>query len=345
MQLSCPMPKFDFDVITLGHGSGGLLTHRLLQTGVFDVFKNDLLDQQHDGASFELHGQVAFSTDSYVISPIFFPGGNIGDLAVNGTVNDLAMCGAEAKYLSLAFIIEEGFTMEEFWKVLVSIKEAANKANIKIVTGDTKVVEKGKGDKIFINTSGIGIIHPKAKIHHNNIEAGDSIIVSGNIATHGIAIMSLRKGLEFETSIESDTTNLNHTIIDLIEKFGNNIKFLRDPTRGGVASVLNEIAELTQLGFAIDQKLIPVDEQVDGACEMLGLDPLYVANEGLFMAVVKNDIANDFLSALQQQPCGTNAAIIGTVTSDHPGKVILKSRIGGKRVVNYLTGEQLPRIC
>lgn len=345
MNLQCPMPKFDFDVITLGHGSGGLLTHRLLQSGVFDIFKNDLLDQQHDGASFELNGKVAFSTDSYVISPIFFPGGNIGDLAVNGTVNDLAMCGAEAKYLSLAFIIEEGFTMEEFWKVLVSIKEAAHKANVKIVTGDTKVVEKGKGDKIFINTSGIGIIHPKATIHHNNIEAGDTIIVSGNIATHGIAIMSLRKGLEFETSIESDTTNLNHTVISLIEKFGSNIKFLRDPTRGGVASVLNEIAELTQLGFDIDQKLIPVDEQVDGACEMLGLDPLYVANEGLFMAVVKNDIANDFLNALQQQPCGSNAAIIGTVTTDHPGKVILKSRIGGKRVVNYLTGEQLPRIC
>lgn len=345
MQLSCPMPKFDFDVITLGHGSGGLLTHRLLQSGVFDIFKNDLLDQQHDGASFELNGIVAFSTDSYVISPIFFPGGNIGDLAVNGTVNDLAMCGAEAKYLSLAFIIEEGFTMDEFWKVLVSIKEAANKANVKIVTGDTKVVEKGKGDKIFINTSGIGLIHPKATIHHNNIEAGDTIIVSGNIATHGIAIMSLRKGLEFETSIESDTTNLNHTIISLIEKFGSDIKFLRDPTRGGVASVLNEIAELTQLGFDIDQKLIPVDEQVDGACEMLGLDPLYVANEGLFMAVVKNNIAADFLQVLQQQPCGSNAAIIGTVTNDHPGKVILKSRIGGKRVVNYLTGEQLPRIC
>jgi hydrogenase expression/formation protein HypE len=339
------MPKFDFDVITMGHGSGGLLTHRLLQSGVFDIFKNDLLDQQHDGASFELNGRVAFSTDSYVISPIFFPGGTIGDLAVNGTINDLAMCGAEAKYLSLAFIIEEGFTMDEFWKVLVSIKEAASKANIKIVTGDTKVVEKGKGDKIFINTSGIGIIHPKAKIHHNNIETGDTIIVSGNIATHGIAIMSLRKGLEFETSIESDTTNLNHTIISLIEKFGSNIKFLRDPTRGGVASVLNEIAELTQLGFDIDQKLIPVDEQVDGACEMLGLDPLYVANEGLFMAVVKSEIANDFLSALQQQACGGNAAIIGTVTADHPGKVILKSRIGGKRVVNYLTGEQLPRIC
>jgi len=345
MMRSCPMPKFDFDVITMGHGSGGLLTHRLLQSGVFNIFKNDLLDQQHDGASFELHGKVAFSTDSYVVSPIFFPGGNIGDLAINGTVNDLAMCGATPQYLSLGFIIEEGLTMEEFWKVLVNIKEAANKANIKIVTGDTKVVEKGKGDKIFINTSGIGIIHPKANIHHKNIATGDVIIVSGNIATHGIAIMSLRKGLEFETTIQSDSTNLNHIVISLIEKFGNDIKFLRDPTRGGVASVLNEIAELTQLGFHIDQKLIPIDEQVDGACEMLGLDPLYVANEGLFMAVVKKEIAADFLQYLQQDECGTNAAIIGNVSTEHPGKVILKSRIGGKRVVNYLTGEQLPRIC
>jgi len=345
MNLSCPMPKFDFDVITLGHGSGGLLTHRLLQSGVFSIFKNDLLDQQHDGASFELNGKYAFSTDSYVISPIFFPGGNIGDLAINGTVNDLAMCGATAKYLSLSFIIEEGLTMEEFWKVLVNIKEAANKANIKIVTGDTKVVEKGKGDKIFINTSGIGVIHPKANIHHNNIEAGDAIIVSGNIASHGIAIMSLRKGLEFETTIESDTTNLNHVTQKLLDSFGNDIKFLRDPTRGGVASVLNEIAELTQLGYQIDQKLIPIDEQVDGACEMLGLDPLYVANEGLFIAVVKKEIAANFLKQLQQDECGTNAAIIGAVNTEHPGKVILKSRIGGKRVVNYLTGEQLPRIC
>ena len=345
MNLQCPMPKFDFDVITLGHGSGGLLTHRLLQSGVFDIFKNDLLDQQHDGASFELNGKVAFSTDSYVISPIFFPGGNIGDLAINGTVNDLAMCGAEAKYLSLGFIIEEGFTMDEFWQVLVSIKEAADKANIKIVTGDTKVVEKGKGDKIFINTSGIGIVHPKANIDHKNIEVGDVIIVSGNIASHGIAIMSLRRGLEFETSIKSDTTNLNHTILSLVEKFGNDIKFLRDPTRGGVASVLNEIAELTRLGFYLDQKLIPIDEQVDGACEMLGLDPLYVANEGLFMAIVKKDIAADFLKQLQQEKNGTKAAIIGEVTAEHSGKVIMKSRIGGKRVVNYLTGEQLPRIC
>jgi hydrogenase expression/formation protein HypE len=345
MNLSCPMPKFDFDVITLGHGSGGLLTHRLLQSGVFDVLKNELLDQQHDGASFELHGKVAFSTDSYVISPIFFPGGNIGDLAINGTVNDLAMCGAEAKYLSLAFIIEEGFAMNEFWQVMVSIKEAAIKANIKIVTGDTKVVEKGKGDKIFINTSGVGIIHSNANIHHNNIAEGDVIIVSGNIATHGIAIMSLRKGLEFETDIKSDTANLNHIIISLVEKFGDGIKFLRDPTRGGVASVLNEIAELTHHCFYIDQKLIPIDEQVDGACEMLGLDPLYVANEGLFLAVVKKEIVDDFLAALKKDSNGVNAAIVGTVTKEHPGKVIMKSRIGGKRVVNYLTGEQLPRIC
>ncbi len=345
MQLSCPMPKFDFDVITLGHGSGGLLTHKLLQSGVFDILKNDLLDQQHDGASFELNGPVAFSTDSYVITPAFFPGGNIGELAVNGTVNDLAMCGAIPKYLSLSFIIEEGLSMNEFWEILVSIKEAAQKASVRIVTGDTKVVEKGKGDKIFINTSGIGFIHPEANIHHNNIQPGDKIIISGNIATHGIAIMSVRKGLEFETTIESDTVNLNHTIEKLVDQFGNNIKFLRDPTRGGVASVLNEIAELTALGFELEQKYIPVDEQVEGACEMLGLDPLYVANEGLFIAVVSKEIADKFISVLHNDENGKNAAIIGEVNTDHPKKVLLKSRIGGRRVVNYLPGEQLPRIC
>lgn len=345
MNLSCPMPKFDFDVITLGHGSGGLLTHKLLQSGVFDILKNDLLDQQHDGASFELNGKLAFSSDSYVITPAFFPGGNIGELAINGTVNDLAMCGAIPKYLSLAFIIEEGLTMKEFWTILDSIKQAADKANIKIVTGDTKVVEKGKGDKIFVNTSGIGTIHPKASIHHNRINAGDKVIISGELATHGIAIMSVRKGLEFETTIKSDTVNLNHTIEKLIDEFGASIKFLRDPTRGGAASVLNEIAELTKLGFDLDQKQIPINEQVEGACEMLGLDPMYVANEGLFLAVVSPEIANDFLAKLKADENGKSAAIIGEVTAEHPGSVIMKSRIGGRRVVNYLTGEQLPRIC
>lgn len=345
LPLSCPMPSFDSDVITLGHGSGGLLTHRLLKTGVFDLLGNELLDQQHDGASFELSGRVAFSTDSYVISPAFFPGGTIGELAVNGTVNDLAMCGAIPRYLSLAFIIEEGLTMKEFWTVLSGIKKAADKAGVRIVTGDTKVVEKGKGDRIFVNTSGVGEIHPKARIHHNRIEPGDSIIISGNIATHGIAIMSVRKGLEFGTDILSDTCALNHTVGHLLDLFGEDIRFLRDPTRGGVASVLNEIAELTQLGFEISQSRIPVDDQVEGACEMLGLDPLYVANEGIFLAVVKSEMAAEAVAALRADENGRNAAVIGEVCTRHPGKVMLKSRIGGLRTVNYLTGEQLPRIC
>ena len=345
MQLQCPMPKFDFEVITLGHGSGGLLTHRLLQTGVFDILKNEYLNQQHDGAIMELSGKLAFSTDSYVISPIFFPGGNIGDLAINGTVNDIAMCGATPQYLSLSFIIEEGLTMTEFWEVLVSIKAAADKAGVLIVTGDTKVVEKGKGDKLFINTSGIGVVHSKAQIHHNRIEVGDVIIISGNIANHGIAIMSQRQGLEFETTIESDTANLNKIIIKLIEQFGSDIKFLRDPTRGGLTSVLNEVAELTQLGFEINHKQLPIDAQVDGACEMLGLDPLYVANEGLFVAVVKESIAQSFLEQLREDENGVNAAIIGFITEEHKGKVVIKSAIGGKRIAGYLTGEQLPRIC
>jgi len=345
MQLACPMPKFDFDVITLGHGSGGLLTHKLLQSGVFDIFKNEILDQQHDGAVLKLNGIVAFSTDGYVVSPIFFPGGNIGDLAINGTVNDLTMCGADPAYLSLSFIIEEGFLMSDFWEILVSIKHAAEKAGVHIVTGDTKVVEKGKGDKIYINTSGVGHIYANANIHHQNIKAGDQIILSGNIAAHGMAIMSLRAGLEFETNIVSDTVNLNHTVRSLIKQFGNHIHFMRDPTRGGVASVLNEIAELTQLSFLLDQQLLPVDEQVDGACEMLGLDPLYVANEGVFMAMVDKEIAQEFLSCLQADDNGKNAVVIGEVLEDYAGKVMMKSRIGGKRMVNYLTGEQLPRIC
>ncbi len=226
MELQCPMPKFDFDVITMGHGSGGLLTHRLLKSGVFDILKNEWLDQQHDGAILDMKGKIAFSSDSYVVSPIFFPGGNIGDLAINGTVNDLAMCGANAEYLSLSFIIEEGLLMKELWQILLTIKKSAEKAGVVVVTGDTKVVEKGKGDKIFINTSGIGHVHPKASIHHNRIKEGDVIIVSGNIASHGIAIMSVREGLEFETTIVTDSKPLNHMVTSLLEKFGENIKFL-----------------------------------------------------------------------------------------------------------------------
>jgi len=345
MQLQCPMPKLDFDIITLGHGSGGQLTHQLLESGVFDLLKNEHLNTHHDGAMLQLKNPVAFSTDSFVITPIFFPGGNIGDLAVNGTVNDLAMCGAIPRYLSLSFIIEEGLTMKEFWEILVAIKTTSEAAGVLIVTGDTKVVEKGKGDKIFINTSGIGEVHPNAKISGSSVAPTDKIIISGNIATHGMAIMSVREGLEFETALESDTCNLSPIVNTLLDEFGEDIHFLRDPTRGGVATVLNELAKDCGLGINISQNLIPLNEQVEGACEMLGLDPLYVANEGIFIAVVNAAVADNVLNTLRKSATGKNAAIIGTVTTEHPKQVILTSSIGGKRMLNMLTGEQLPRIC
>lgn len=345
MQLSCPMPKLDIDVITLGHGSGGILTNRLLDRSVFKLLKNDLLDERHDGAILNLTNQTAFTTDSFVISPIFFPGGNIGELAVNGTVNDLAMCGAIPQYLSLSFIIEEGLKMKEFWDILVAIKFACEQAGVKVVTGDTKVVEKGKGDKIFVNTTGIGQLHAKANIGVNNIKVGDKIIISDNIATHGIAIMSVREGLEFETTIESDTRNLNHIIKDLLDEFGIAIHLLKDPTRGGLATVLNEITRDANVGIDVSHKNIPVNNQVKAACEILGLDPLYVANEGVFMAVVDATEADNFVERLKTFDNCHHAAIIGEVVETHPRQVVLTSAIGGKRVVNMLVGEQLPRIC
>lgn len=345
MQLQCPMPKLDFDMITLGHGSGGVLTNQLLDTGVFDLLKNDILDKRHDGAFLHMTGEIAFSTDSFVITPVFFPGGNIGELAVNGTVNDLAMCGAIPKYLSLSFILEEGLKMTEFWDILVSIKLACEQSGVIVVTGDTKVVERGKGDKIFINTTGIGNMHPKANISLDNVKVGDKIIVSDNLATHGIAIMSVREGLEFEIDIESDTRNLNHLVKDLLDEYGNHIHLLRDPTRGGAGTILAEIARDTKLGIDIHQKSIPVNEQVYAACEILGFDPLYVANEGIFIAVVDTSIADDVVNRMQTYEHSQNAAIIGEVVQSHPRQVVLTSGIGGKRVVNMLVGEQLPRIC
>ncbi len=345
MQLNCPMPKLDYDIITLGHGSGGVLTNRLLNDGVFSLLKNDLLDQQHDGATFSLDGELAFTTDSFVVSPISFPGGNIGELAVNGTVNDLAMCGAVPKYLSLAFIIEEGLAIKEFWDVLVSIKYAAEEAGIQIVTGDTKVVEKGNGDKIFINTTGVGVVHPQANIKVSNIKEGDKVFVSGNIATHGMAIMSVREGLEFETNILSDTQCLNHLILELMKEFGNKIHFLRDPTRGGLGTTLSEISQKQKWGINIFQSKLPILKQVSAACELLGLDPLYVANEGIMLAVVSSEIEEVFLSKMKENHICQNASAIGEITNDHPGKVIIHNNMGGKRVVNMLIGEQLPRIC
>ncbi len=345
MHLHCPMPKFDFEFITLGHGSGGLLTNKLLDSGVFDVLKNDTLNKRHDGAFLKLEGEIAFSTDSFVISPIFFPGGNIGELAVNGTVNDVAMCGAIPKYISLSFILEEGLPMSEFWEILVSIKEACDKAGVIVATGDTKVVDKGKGDKIFINTTGIGVVHPKSSIDIDNIKTGDRIIVSNQIATHGIAILSVREGLEFETTIESDTTNLNHSILSLIDEFGQDIHLLRDPTRGGLSSSLNEIARDTEKGIIIEEQHLPIDQQVSGACEILGLDPLYSANEGIFLAIVSGDKADEIVNRMSRFDNCQHASIIGTVIADHPKKVVITNTMGGKRVVNMQIGEQLPRIC
>jgi len=345
LKLQCPAPKFDFDIITLAHGSGGLLTNQLLESGVFDLLSNDFLDKHHDGAFLELSGKVAFSTDSFVVSPIEFPGGDIGELAVNGTVNDVAMCGAIPQYLSLSFIIEEGLPIAKFWDILVSIKYAAEKSGVKIVTGDTKVVDKGKGDKIFINTTGIGTMHPKANIDMHRIQAGDKVIISDNVATHGIAILSVREGLSFETDIESDTKNLNHLTKILLDNFGEKIRLFRDPTRGGVAATLNEIASETDLGIVLQADKIPVAQQVKAACEILGLDPLYSANEGIFMAIVSPEIADEVVKELRQHKDSENAAIIGEITKDHQGKVLITNPMGGKRVVHMPIGEQLPRIC
>ncbi len=344
-EFSCPMPQLDFDVITMGHGSGGLLTHKLLDKVIFEALQNDHLRAGHDGAFLNLKGPIAFTTDSFVVTPIFFPGGNIGDLAVNGTVNDIAMCGAIPQFISLSFILEEGLEMTEFWEVLQSVRQACDAAGVQVVTGDTKVVERGKGDKIFINTTGIGVVHPKANIHISNIKEGDAVIISGKIATHGVAIMSVREGLEFESTLESDSTNLNDMTSLLLDRFGRDIHFLRDPTRGGIASTLNEITLASTFGIQLWQEKFPLDEAVEGACEMLGLDPLYIANEGIFLAVVPEEKANEVVTVLQHYPKGRHASIIGKVTLEHAGQVVMNATIGGRRVVHMLPGEQLPRIC
>jgi hydrogenase expression/formation protein HypE len=337
--------EFGFATIQLGHGSGGLMTRDLLDKIIFNTFSNPYLDQKHDGSIVNFNKQIAISTDSFVVSPIFFKGGNIGELAVNGTVNDVAMCGAMPKYLTLAFIIEEGLKIDEFIAIVNSIKKSADDSGVQIITGDTKVVERGKGDKIFINTTGFGEVNPKANISAKHIKVGDKILLNGFIAQHGMAIMSEREGLEFESTIESDTTNLNFLVNDLINQFADKIHLFRDPTRGGVASVLSEIAEDINKGMIIYEDKIPLEKQVAAACEMLGLDPLYVANEGVFLVIVDASISDEVLSFMKQDKKGKNAACIGEITQEHPGKVVMQSLIGGKRIVTPLIGEQLPRIC
>lgn len=342
---SCPIPISDYEKVTLAHGGGGTLSQKLIQKMFLPQFDNPLLNLQHDGAIFEVNGnKLAFSTDSYVVKPIFFPGGNIGELAVNGTVNDLAMCGANPLYISAGFIIEEGFSMEELWQIILSMKKAAEKAGVQIVTGDTKVVDKGKGDKIFINTSGVGVINENRNISPLNCKAGDKIILSGKIAQHGIAIMSAREGLEFDSEVKSDTAALNK-LVDEMFNTSQNIHVLRDPTRGGISSALNEIAQSSNLGMMIYEKDIPVDEQVRAACEILGLDPLYIANEGKLIAIVDPADAGKVLTVMRNNELGLDASIIGEVNEQNYGKVIMKTTIGSKRVVDMLSGEQLPRIC
>jgi len=321
------------------------MTRDLLDKIIFSTFGNPYLNQKHDGAIVKFEGEIAISTDSFVVSPVFFKGGNIGELAVNGTVNDVAMCGAIPKYLSLAFIVEEGLKMNEFIQIVESVKSAADESGVLIITGDTKVVERGKGDKIFINTTGFGEVHPKANISSTNIKAGDMIFVNGFIAQHGMAIMSEREGLEFESTIVSDTTNINFMAMNLLDKFGDKIHLFRDPTRGGVASVLSEIATDIGMGISINENDFPLEKQVAAACEILGLDPLYVANEGVFISIVSADVATEFLAEMKKDPKGVNSRCIGTVTLEHPNKVVMNSSIGGKRMVSPLIGEQLPRIC
>ena len=342
---SCPAPIMDHKEIVLGHGSGGKLSRQLIQKMMVPAFRNEILDAQHDGAVFSLNGaRLAFSTDSYVVHPIFFPGGTIGDLAVNGTVNDLAMCGARPQYLSASFIIEEGLPMDDLWRILCSMKDAAAAAGVTIVAGDTKVIDRGKGDKVFITTSGIGVVPDGIHIDPSLAQPGDTIILSGPIASHGMAVMSVRNGLEFETPIESDTAALNGLVESILDA-GVRVHVLRDPTRGGVASVLNEIAEKSGTGVVIDEASIPVRSDVQGACEILGLDPLYVANEGKLVAFVAHEDAAKALDVMRAHPLGKDSVAIGEVVADHAGIVVMQTRIGGSRIVDMLSGEQLPRIC
>jgi|SRR5689334_4192379 len=345
LSASCPLPITNYKQIVLAHGSGGKVSKQLIDKIVLPQFSNELLAPLHDGAIFPLNGErVAFSTDSYVVSPIFFPGGDIGKLAIHGTVNDLAMCGARPLYLSASFILEEGLPMEDFWRVVQSMRKAATGAKVKLVTGDTKVVDRGKADKIFINTSGIGIVPNEVEIHPARARVGDKIVISGSIAVHGIAIMSVRENLEFETEIASDTAPL-HELVQAIIDAGIDVHVLRDPTRGGVTSALTEIAHTAKVGMLLDEAAIPISEEVKGACEILGLDPLYVANEGKLLAIVPANDVKATLESLRSNPLGTDASVIGTVVSEHPGFVMMKTRVGGTRVVDMLSGEQLPRIC
>ena len=347
---SCPLPIFDHQQIVLGHGSGGKLTADLIDQVFLPAFQNPTLNKLDDQAVVTVGGaRLAFTTDSFVVTPIFFPGGDIGRLAVHGTVNDLAMSGARPLYLSAAFILEEGLAVDDLRRVVESMRAAAAEADVQFVTGDTKVVNRGKGDQVFITTTGIGVVEGGANISADRARAGDQIILSGYIGDHGMAIMSQRESLEFEGTILSDCASLHGLVASMLSTPSSRgtdfIHCLRDPTRGGAATTLNEIAKRSNVGMLLREKSIPVRESVKGACELLGLDPLYVANEGKLLAIVAPEMAPPVLRQMQQHPLGADAAIIGEVVTDHPGMVLMKTQIGGTRVLDVMFGEQLPRIC
>jgi hydrogenase expression/formation protein HypE len=331
------------DKILLAHGSGGKLMHDLIESFMPDL-ANPILDRLDDSAVFEVSGKLAFTTDSYTVNPIFFPGGDIGRLAVCGTVNDLSMSGARPLYLSLSFIIEEGLPISDLKKVVTSIKNAAGEADVKIVTGDTKVVNQGSADKLFINTAGVGTVPEGVDISAANARVGDKIIVSGNIGDHGIAVLSQREGLKFQVPVPSDCAPLNKLVEDMLAA-SLNIHCLRDPTRGGLATTLNDFAARSNVGIRIEEKKIPVDRAVLAACELLGLDPLHIANEGKLVAVVSHEDADFVLDRMKQNKYGVNAANIGEVVAEHPGRVVMKTSLGASRIVDMPVGELLPRIC
>jgi len=332
------------DTILLAHGSGGKLSHDLVQKRFLPFLANPALNKLDDSAIFEASGRLAFTTDSYVVNPIFFPSGDIGKLAVCGTVNDLSMSGAKPVYLSLSMIIEEGLPLDELDRVVQSIKTAAEEAEVQIITGDTKVVNQGQADKLFINTSGIGIIPLGIDISGANAKAGDKVILSGTIGDHGIAIMSQREGLRFSVPVESDCAPLSKLVSQMLEA-SSRIHCLRDPTRGGLATTLNEFAQQSNVGIMIEEDKIPITEGVRAACELLGLDPICVANEGKLVAIVEPEDADKVLTQMKQNGYGRDAAIIGEVTNDHPGRVVMKTKLGPSRIINMPSGELLPRIC
>ncbi len=343
---TCPLPLADYPTIVMGHGGGGKLGNELVEHLFLPAFRNPALENLGDAAVFELNsGRLAMSTDSFVVQPLFFPGGSIGALAINGTVNDLAVSGADPKFLSASFILEEGFPLAQLAAIVRAMSDAATTAGVRIVTGDTKVVERGHGDGCYINTAGVGVLRPGVNVGPHRAQAGDAILVSGTIGDHGMAIMSVREGLEFESQIRSDCAALNGLIADVLDAVGTGVHAMRDPTRGGLASTLNEIAGASKVGMEIDEAQLPVRLEVQSACELLGLDPVYVANEGKAVFFVAAESADQALATLRAHPLGVDAARIGHVTAQHPGMIVARTGMGANRVIAPQIGEQLPRIC